>query len=375
MLFDFQLDWQRQVFQHPDTKSVMLCLIGGQGCGKSIVYGDSCEGDGLLHNMIGRSKFYSTAQPEKYVWGQFNSLMANAYVVNLNEVGNFTHINNIYQGVGPLKSLISDQTITINDKGLSHVTAPSWHRFVYTANPKDGANIPTEDAERRYVVIRCSDELCSGASPDGVPVKDYFAKLADLVKKPILQRDFYDLLMARSVPRTFHKDDLPISSLHKQLNAANRDPIDKWLSSLEWDEEQTTKKLTNKAAWAAFQDYCNNESIPLRLSAQQFKIKLSARPFVTAYHDRNGRTDERGKAIDREGLERALPPVPEEQGTQDPEPDFKTIATDFWNQPLMAELAADPAKWKAARKAEARARKKERLVHERVRAQEREDAA
>ena len=165
MLFDFQLDWQRQVFQHPDTKSVMLCLIGGQGCGKSIIYGDSSEGDGLLHNMMGRSKFYSTAQPEKYVWGQFNSLMANTYVVNLNEVGNFTHINNIYQGVGPLKSLISDQTITINDKGLSHVTAPSWHRFVYTANPKDGANIPTEDAERRYVVIRCSDELCSGASP------------------------------------------------------------------------------------------------------------------------------------------------------------------------------------------------------------------
>jgi len=369
VLYDHVLDWKAHCFQYPDIKSHMLCFVGNQGCGKSIIFGDTEESIGLMGNMVGKCKFFTTAEPEQYVWGKFNSIMASAYYVNLNEVGNFTHIGNVNKGVGPLKTLIKGKEMTINDKGVSHVKIQSLAKYVYTANPKDGVNIPTEDAERRYVVIRCSDELCLGTF-EGAPVKDYFETLGGLVQKPSLLRDLYDYLMARPVSRMFHKDDMPISNLQKQLNAANRDSIDQWLSSLEWDEGQTTKKLSNAAVWAGYQAYCTNESIHLRLGEQQFKNQLSARPFVTAYHDRK----ERGKLIDREGLERALPLAPEEQASQDPEPDFKTIATDFWNKRLVEEIAADPAKWKAARKAEARARKQERLAHERVRKEEREEA-
>jgi len=371
VLYDHMLDWKAHFFQYPDVKSHMLCNIGGQGCGKSIIYGDTEDTLGLLANMMGKCKFFTTAEPEKYVWGMFNSIMASAYYVNLNEVGNFfTHIGNINKGVGQLKTLIKQKEMTINDKGVPHVKSQSLAKYAYTANPRDGANIPTEDAERRYVVIRCSDELCSGTF-EGAPVKEYFIKLGGLVVKLALLRDFYDYLMARPVSKTFHKDDMPVSNLQMQLNAANRDSIDQWLSSLKWDEGQTTKKLTNNAVWASFKDFCESESIPLRLREQQFKNQLGTRPFVTAYHEHNGR----GKLIDREGLERALPPAPEEQGSHDPEPDFKAIATDFFNQRLATEIAADPGAWKAARKAEARARKQERLAQERVRKLEREEAA
>lgn len=54
--------------------------------------------------------------------------------------------------------------------------------------------------------------------------------------------------------------------------------------------------------------------------------RASIMNLVTAYHEHH----ERGKLINYEGLERALPPAPAEQGSQDPEPDFKAIATDFF---------------------------------------------
>ena len=239
-----------------------------------------------------------------------------------------------------------------------------------TANPKDGANIPTEDSERRYVIIRCSDELCSGTF-DGAPVKDYFDKFGELVEQPDLFRDCYDYFMMRSVPKTFHKDDMPVSNDQKQLNAANRDTIDQWLSSLTWGSGETAKELENKSLWQNYEQWGKSESITL-MREQRFHNQLAARPFVSTYRP-NGST--RGKTIDREGLERALPPAPEEQNSQDPEPDFKAIATNFFSERLVAEIAADPEAWKAARKEAARKRKHERLAQERVRKQEREDAA
>jgi len=370
VLYDHVLDWNTHFFKYPDIKSHMLCFIGGQGCGKSIIFGDTETNLGLLGNMMGKSKFFTTAEPETYVWGKFNSIMASAYYVNLNEVGNFTHVGNVNKGVGPLKALIKGKEMTINDKGLSHVKTQSLAKYVYTANPKDGVNIPTEDSERRYVVIRCSDQLCLGTF-EGAPVKDYFSKLARLVEDPVLLRDFYDFLMLRPVPKTFHKDDMPVSNFQQQLNAANRDPIDQWLSSLTWREGATTMQLSNKSWWYLFRQYCESESIPLRVSVQQFKNQLAARSFCSSYRS----SSIRGRVIDREGLKCALPPAPEEQGSQDPEPNFKAIATDFFTQRLVAEIAADPKAWKAARKAESKKRRQERLAQERVRKQEREEAA
>ena len=337
VLYDHVLDWKGQFFQYPDIKSHMLCFVGNHGCGKSIIFGDTENGIGLMGNMLGKCKFLTTSDPGTCVWGTFNSLMASVYYVNLNEVGEFSYIgpSGINKGVGALKTLIKGKEITINDKGLSLVKMQSLAKYVYTANPKDGVNIPTEDTERRYVVIRCSDELCEGTF-ENAPVKDYFETLGMLVQKPTLLRDFYDYLVARPVSKMFHKDDMPISNLQKQLNAANRDSIDQWLSSLEWDEGQTTKKLSNAAVWAGYQAYCTNESIPLRLGEQQFKNQLSARPFVTTSRDRK----ERGKVVDHEGLKRALPPAPEEQSSQDPEPDFKAIARAFFEAQAEAQAEA-----------------------------------
>ena len=83
---------------------------------------------------------------------------------------------------------------------------------------------------------------------------------------------------------------------------------------------------------ALFKHFCDSESIPSRPSEQQFKIALNARPFVDSYRDGTSR----GKLIKREGLEKALPPAPEEQGSQDLESDFKAIASDFFTQRTVA---------------------------------------
>ena len=61
--------------------------------------------------------------------------------------------------------------------------------------------MPTIEAERRYFIMRASDELCVGAA-------DRHAEWAALVDAPSAQRDFYDYLMSRPVKQQITKDDL-----------------------------------------------------------------------------------------------------------------------------------------------------------------------
>eukprot|EP00966_Prymnesium_polylepis_P225222 5209406-Prymnesium_polylepis.1 len=63
----------------------------------------------------------------------------------------------------------------------------SYHRFLLTAQVKDGEAIPTEDDERRYFIARSSDELYQGAAAEHVA-------WAELIKRLTARRDFYDYL-------------------------------------------------------------------------------------------------------------------------------------------------------------------------------------
>ena len=78
--YNFLLDWLAQAVQYPEVKSVMVVLISKQGAGK----GQFIE---LLKRMMGEAKVLSTEDPAQHVWGKFNGLMAQAFLVELDELG------------------------------------------------------------------------------------------------------------------------------------------------------------------------------------------------------------------------------------------------------------------------------------------------
>ena len=73
----------------------------------------------MLYNFrvgsMGEEKVFESSQPERDVWGDFNSKMANTFLVNLNELSKKETIN----CEGRIKALITDPSLTINDKGVS----------------------------------------------------------------------------------------------------------------------------------------------------------------------------------------------------------------------------------------------------------------
>ena len=168
----------------------------------------------------------TTTKPDQHVFCQFNAHLAHKYLIVLNEVKSFQNME------GQLKSLITDDTIAVEVKfGSNGTEINSYHRFIMTAQPEYADTIPTCADERRYFIIRCSDELCN----DNV---EHHAFFADLIKRESAQRDFYDFLMSRRVNEIIGKDDIDaaMTDFHREINVANRDVIEQFVVALAYGE-------------------------------------------------------------------------------------------------------------------------------------------
>jgi hypothetical protein len=67
------------MIQYPAVKTICPTLISKQGAGKGTLIR-------LLSKMIGAKKVFETRRPSRDVWGSFNGEMANAFLVNLDEL-------------------------------------------------------------------------------------------------------------------------------------------------------------------------------------------------------------------------------------------------------------------------------------------------
>ena len=133
------------MIQFPEIKSIVITLISNEGAGK----GSFLK---LMSLMLGSSRVFETTQPSRDVWGSFNGLMTDKFLINLNELSK----NETIGASGQIKALVKDPTITFNNKGVNQINIKSYHRFIITTN-KEEPIASTKD-DRRNLVIRCSDE-------------------------------------------------------------------------------------------------------------------------------------------------------------------------------------------------------------------------
>ena len=77
-VYEYFIKWIAQMIQFPEIKSICPTLISKEGAGKgSFIY--------LMQRMLGKNKVFETTDPSREVWGQFNGLMSDCFLVNLNE--------------------------------------------------------------------------------------------------------------------------------------------------------------------------------------------------------------------------------------------------------------------------------------------------
>ena len=250
---EYIINWVAQMFQYPAIKTIIPTFISKEGAGK----GSLLE---LLSRLMGFTKTLVTTTPSRDVWGSFNGLMSENFLVNLNEMSK----KETMESEGKIKGLITDPQLTINKKGIDPYVVNSFHRFITTTNNEDP--IKTKKDDRRNIIIRSSDEKCND--------KEYFKNLRVKFESINTMRTIYDYLMGIKGLDDFHSIAMPKTAYQEDMKEQNRCFYDCWLEDYIrkcQNEKVENLELKGDSQYKLFKEWCSLNGITFETSS----IKMS----------------------------------------------------------------------------------------------------
>ncbi len=141
--YDYLIRYIAHALQQPGEKpGVMIILLGGQGTGKGTL--------GRVLRMIWSATYLQISNIDN-VTGNFNAALERAYIVFMDEAlfsGN-------RRASDVLKSLVTEETVYINEKFQPTRQTQSYHRFIAATNADHFKN--TERDDRRDFTLRVSE--------------------------------------------------------------------------------------------------------------------------------------------------------------------------------------------------------------------------
>jgi phage/plasmid-associated DNA primase len=270
---EYIIKWIAQMFQFPATKTIIPTFISQEGAGK----GSLLE---LLGRMMGSAKTLVTTTPSRDVWGSFNGLMSENFLVNLNEMSK----KETLESEGKIKGLITDPQLTINKKGIDSYTIQSFHRFITTTNNEDP--LKTKKDDRRNIIIRSSDEKCND--------KEYHKQLRNKLEDMNVMRTIYDYLMSIEGLKDFHSISMPKTSYQNDMKEQNRCVYDSWVEDYirkYQDEPVEHLELKGDAQYKLFKEWCASNGIIHETNSSKMSIaikRLNINGIETGVKKRDG---------------------------------------------------------------------------------------
>lgn len=256
---DYFIKWIAQLIQYPAVKTVCPVFISREGAGKGTLMK-------LLSKMLGSKKVFESSNPSEEVWGKFNSLMANAYIVNLNELSK----KDTLEAEGRIKALMTDSNITINNKGVNSYETKSFHRFIITTNNEEPINSGKDD--RRKIIIRCSDEKCGD--------KPYFKALHDLLEDTNVVKTCYEYFKSIEGMDDFNSIAIPETEYHNELKELKTSPIECWLKDfVEKNADEERVELSSQSCYDAFTNWSSTNNNDYKCTKMQFCVRLKRLSF------------------------------------------------------------------------------------------------
>lgn len=197
--YDYLVKFLAHMLQKPEEKpGVMPVLVGKQGSGKGMFFT-------LIRRIWSRSSFMTSNVED--VAGKFNSVLERTFVVMLDEA----LFSGDKKSTDRMKSLITEEVISIEAKYQPPRQAESFHRYFATTNHKHFANI--EVGDRRHLFFFTSDKMIGNW--------DYFDRLNNALNSEdeigrlvnyLLGVDLADFRPWR-LPRDLDKQDQLLRSL------------------------------------------------------------------------------------------------------------------------------------------------------------------
>jgi hypothetical protein len=270
VVYDYFIKWIAQMIQYPAIKTICPVLISKEGSGKGTLLQ-------LLTKMLGSTKVFETTQPSRDVWGEFNGLMADAFLVNMNELSKKEGI----ESEGRIKGLITDPTLKINNKGVAQFPIDSFHRFIVTTNKEDPMSTNKDD--RRKLIIRSSDELINN--------KVYFDNMYKLLNDVNVIKSCYEFF--KSVPNMdkFGSLSIPSTEYQNDLKEMSLSPIEMWLKDyiLENYYEKEPIKLYGKEQYELFNVWIKKCGMDYNCNLLAFGLRLKNLKIDGILHNGHGK--------------------------------------------------------------------------------------
>ncbi len=147
-IYNYILNWFSHIYQKPEKKTLVAIVIPSntQGNGKNLAL--------KAHSEIMEDLYFSTAQIDQIV-GNFNPSAEGRLLINLNEC---TWGGRKSQS-GILKALITEDTMTINNKNIKPYMIENYSNVIITSNDENPIEIEKND--RRYFVLDIKEEKLS----------------------------------------------------------------------------------------------------------------------------------------------------------------------------------------------------------------------
>lgn len=258
--YEFFLDWLAHMFVRPWEKSgVLILFVSKEGCGKGSLLT-------LLKLMIGQRRVFECAQPGRDLLGNFNSLLAETYLVNLEEL-QASDVSFSTNGV--FKSLITDVRQTLRKLHKDAVGFSSYHRFIGSTN---NINCPvvTKPGDRRQMIIPCSNELIGN--------KKYFTKFRNTIHSKNAQAAFLNYLKQRPDADVFMSkyEKLPITQFQQELQEKYEDIVTIFFKGFVATYHKPNEKyqFTNRELFIQFNEFIEEGKYKYNLNQDEFKGRM-----------------------------------------------------------------------------------------------------
>ena len=201
--------WVADMFQFPgDKPGTALVLVGVQGAGKTFL------GEQVIGKIIGKQHYVQMNSINTLVQ-QFNSLADNKIFTQCDEA-----IHSYQKDIASkLKSLITDESIIIEPKGINSFRKPNLMRFLFTSNEeKNPIFIDPSPHERRFTVIKVS--ACRATDLEyWTNLREWMKANLDKVLRWLLSHQYDRKLITRPIQ----------TSAKRQIQRLGVDPEVSWI--------------------------------------------------------------------------------------------------------------------------------------------------
>ncbi len=191
---DFVNLWISQMFQYPENKSCELIFISKEGAGKGMFLE-------FFKTIMGFGRVWECTDPQRDIFGSFNGKMRDAMLVVFQEANKSA----FYNANDRKKALITDEVITINQKGVKQYDMKSYHRFLTFTNN----SCPSVPNKRRDAIVLASDEMIGN--------KEYFNEGFKYANDVGVCKYIYDYFMKQETKPRIVGADIPITEYHKEM--------------------------------------------------------------------------------------------------------------------------------------------------------------